>query len=152
VAILLARVSFAGIATGKRDLAQMRAATDTIHATVPAGGLLFTDFHTGLILSYYLGGNDFFRENPHRTYFWKMSAGGYRLIGSHLWAFNASRFSSELQRFIEAYRLPPGQAVWIVHIGREIDPALALSQLYPAAALPHRFRFGEIAIVEIRLP
>lgn len=134
-----------------RDLAHMSAAIDAIRSNAPAGSLLFGDRHSGLTLSYYLGGSDYFRENPRRLPFWKSGAGGYRLIGSYAWVFNPNRFASELERLIEAYRLPPGQRVWIVHLGREIDPALVLSERFPGA-VARKFQFGEIAIVEARLP
>jgi hypothetical protein len=149
VGAVLATVSGSAVPSRKNDLADMNAAIGAIRMAAPPGGVLFTDSHTGLTLSCHLGGSDFFRENPVPTHFWKISAGGYRLTGPYIWAFNANRFSSELRRYID--RLPAGQTVWIVHIGREIDPAVLISREYPGAALPHRFRFGEIAIVEARL-
>jgi len=107
--VLFACVSWSSnVGPGKRDLTQMNAAIGVIRATAPPGSLLFTDFHSGLTLSYYLGGSDYFRENSPRGHFWKSSAGGYRLIGSHAWVFNANGFASELSRLIEDYRLPAG--------------------------------------------
>ena len=136
----------------ERDLADMEAAIATIRVAAPSGSLVFADFHSGLTLSYYLGGSDFFRENPGRPYFWKSAAGGYRLIGSREWAFNAKRFASELAKAVELYRLPPGKVLWIVHLGREFDPARVLAERFPGVAVGRRFQFGEIAILEVRLP
>jgi hypothetical protein len=130
----------------------MKAAIDALRTNAGPGGLLFADFHSGLTLSYYLGGSDYFRENSPRGPFWKSSAGGYRLVGSYEWAFSAPGLASELRRLGEVHRFPAGQRIWIVHVGREIDPARVIAERYPAVAVGRSLRFGQIAIVEARLP
>jgi hypothetical protein len=135
-----------------RDRAHMKAAIDALRTDVAPGSLLFADFHSGLTLSYYLGGSDYFRANSPRGPFWKSSAGGYRLVGSYEWAFSAPGLASELRRLVEVHRFPAGQRIWIVHVGREIDPARVIAERYPAVAVGRSLRFGEIAIVEARLP
>ncbi|HEX9148716.1 MAG TPA: glycosyltransferase family 39 protein [Thermoanaerobaculia bacterium] len=152
VGVMLAGSSGSEIASRRPNITEMKAAVEAIRAAAAPGSLLFSDLHTGLTLSYYLGGSDFFHENPTPTHFWKSGAGGYRLVGSHQWAFNAKRFSSELQQFIESYSLSSGQTVWIIHVGPELNPAQVLSQQYPTARLTHKFQFGDIAVVEVRLP
>ena len=152
LAILLAGFSLRNIAARESNLGDMKAAIQTIRAIAPPDSLLFTDLHTGLTLSYYLGGGDFFRQNPARTHFWRIGGGGYRLMSSQMWVFTANRFQAEFQRFIEEEALRPGQSIWVVHIGREIDAAQILSRRYPGAGLEHTLQFGEIAIAEVRLP
>ena len=135
-----------------RDLTHMKSAVAAIRGAVATGSVLFTDFHSGLTLSPYLGGSDYFRENTPRGPFWKSRAGGYQLFGSYHWVFNTARFLSELRRLDAVCRLHAGQTIWVVHVGREIDPARALAGGYPGATVGRKFQFGEITIVEARLP
>lgn len=151
--VLLAGISWSSRPQpGARDRTHMTAAIDALRSNAPAGSLLFADFHSGLTLSYYLGGSDYFRENSPRGPFWKSSAGGYRLTGSYRWAFNAAQLASELERLGAVHRLPAGQEVWIIHVGPEIDPARVMGERFPGATVGRRFRFGDISIVQTRLP
>lgn len=134
-----------------RDIAHMKAAVNVVRSNVAPDDVVFGDRHSILILSYYLDGGDYFRENPLRLPFWRSSAGGYRLVGSYTWAFNPPRLVSEFERLSEVHRLPTGQVVWVFHVGPEIDPARVLAERYPEAAVGRRFRFGEIRVVEARI-
>ena len=136
---------------GVRDVARMRSAIETVRTTLPAGGRVFADFHSGLTLYCYLGGDDFFRANPTRNAFWESRAGGYRLTGSYEWAFTPVRFASELERWTREGKLPAGSSVWLFHTGPEIDPGRLLETRFPGTVV-RTFRFGEIVLVEARVP
>jgi hypothetical protein len=53
---------------------------------------------------------------------------------------------------IQVYRLPVGQAVWVVQIGFEYTPASELSRHYSASIVSHGFKLEEVSFVEMRVP
>jgi hypothetical protein len=147
----LAPVSCSAIPTSQ-DRARMNAAMGRLRSAAPPGSLLFSDHRTGALLSYYLGKDDVNVVGPGRARFWESRAGAYRLIGSPVWSFDGRALTLELRRLIQVYRLPVGQAVWVVQIGFEYTPASELSRHYSASIVSHGFKLEEVSFVEMRVP
>jgi hypothetical protein len=139
-------------AAQSQSLTRMNAAMDTLSSAAPQGSLLFADLRTGAVLHYYLGRNELNRASRSRAGFRENVVGGYRLVRSPAWNFNDKRFGAEWRRFVEVYGLAAGQTVWLVRMGSEYNPRAVLFQLYRVTTLLREFRFGEISVVELRIP
>ncbi|HEX9148642.1 MAG TPA: hypothetical protein VF958_05705, partial [Thermoanaerobaculia bacterium] len=124
----------------------------TIRSAAPSGSLLFADLRMGHVLYYYLGRNEPNPANRSREGFRENVVGGYRLVRSPVWNFNAKRFGSEWRRLIDVYELAAGQTVWLVRVGSEYNPGAVLLQIYSVTTLLREFRFGEISVFELRVP
>jgi len=133
----------------RQSLSAMNVAVDQIQRTVPAGSLLFTDYRTGAVLSYYLARNSLNTERPGLDHFWERDAGSYCLVRSPIWAPDLKSFGDEVERLTRAYRLPPGQRFWVIRNGWEFDLVPLLSRRFPGSVFPVLPRFGDMSIAEV---
>ena len=133
----------------RQSLSAMNVAMDQLRRVVPAGSLLFTDFRTGAVLSYYLASDELHTERPGLDHFWERDAGSYCLIRSPLWTPGPESFSDEVERLIKVYRLPPGQRFWAIRSGWEYDLASALSRRFPGSVFPVLPRLRDMSIAEV---
>lgn len=99
--------------------AHMDAALDFVEAKIGPSDLILTDYQTDLILGHYLCRQKtiFFDAAPKG--FEQFSCSGHRVVSLDFreWIFWANNFIPEWKRFVEVYRLNPGDTVWIVQAG-----------------------------------
>jgi hypothetical protein len=147
---VLAPVSLSAVlrAPERLSAARMKAAINEFRAVAPPGSLLFMDLETGRILDYYLERKAWTALRTGLQGFWESSAGGYRIVGSPFWNASEYLFGNELQRFVEVYRIPAGQVIWLIHVGSDYNLSSAVSQRFPGAVFRLVSRFDEIAVVE----
>ncbi len=156
-AVLIAVLAPVGLPTvlgapPRHSAGRMRAAIDGFRAAAPPGSLLFMDLETGRILEYYLAGKAGAMPRIGPQGFWESSAGGYRIVGSPMWNPTEYLLGNELRRFVEGYRIPAGQAIWLIHLGRRFNLSSAVSGQFPGAVFPLVSRRDEISFVEAVLP
>ncbi len=132
-----------------QSLSTMNVAMDQLRRVVPAGSLLFTDFRTGAVLSYYLAPHELNTEIPGLDHFWERDAGSYCLVRSPLWTPDPKSFGDEVERLIRVYRPPPGQRFWVIRSGWEYDVASALSRRFPGSVFPVLPRLRAMSIAEV---
>lgn len=149
---VLAPMSFSAVlgAPERHSARRMRAAIDGFRAAAPAGSLLFMDLEAGNILDYYLEPKA--RTRTGLQGFWESSAGGYRVVGSQIWNATGYLLGKELQRFVEVYRIPAGQVIWVIHVGPRYDLSSAVSRPFPGAVLQRVSKLDEMSFVEAVLP
>jgi predicted membrane-bound mannosyltransferase len=151
--LVLVPVSFSTTpAVENRNGSDMRDAIRSIRSSAPAGSLLFVARFTGAVLSYYLGRDHLLRDSPARDGFRESEAGGYRLVRSPVWSFDQETFVGEFGRFLAAHRPPPGEPIWLIRLGAEYDPRIALAGHDPSMSASPQGRFGDISIVRTVVP
>ena len=136
----------------RHGAARMKAAIIEFRAAAPPGSLLFMDLETGRILDYYLERKAWTALRTGLQGFWESSAGGYRIVGSPFWNASEYLLGNELLRFVEVYRIPAGQAIWLIHVGSDYNLSSVVSRRFPGAVFRLVSRFDEIAVVEVVLP
>ncbi len=151
---VLAPVSVSTVlrAPERHGAARMKAAIIEFRAAAPPGSLLFMDLETGRILDYYLERKAWTALRTGLQGFWESSAGGYRIVGSPFWNASEYLLGNELQRFVEVYRIPAGQVIWLIHVGSDYNLSSVVSRRFPGAVFRLVSRFDEIAVVEVVLP
>jgi 4-amino-4-deoxy-L-arabinose transferase-like glycosyltransferase len=101
----------------RREL--MTAAVNYLRQSAPPGGFIFTSYQASILLGYYLGRNQVttrFMPGPGELV--EFPYGGYRVVASYLWSFPSPEcFDGELERFVAAYDLRPGDRVWALDAG-----------------------------------
>lgn len=137
---------------GHRNLSDMTDAIRALRSSAPAGSLLFVDRNTAAVLSYYLGREHLQREGPARAGFRENDTGGYRLVRSRVWSFDEASFGSEFGRFLDAHRPRTGESIWLIRLGAEYDPRIALARHHPPMTGSPQRRFGDISIVRTVVP
>jgi hypothetical protein len=136
----------------RHSAARMKAAINEFRAAAPPGNLLFMDLETGRILDYYLERKAWTALRTGLQGFWESSAGGYRIVGLPYWNATEYMLGNELQRFVEVYRIPAGQVIWVIHIGPGYDLSSAVSRRFPGMVLRRVSRLDEMSFVEAVLP
>lgn len=152
--VVLAPVILSAVlgAPERQSARRLKAGIEGLRAAAPAGSLLFMDLETGRVLDYYLGRKAWTTPGTGLQDFWESSAGGYRIVGSPFWNATEYVLGNELRRFVEVYRIPAGQVIWVVHLGPGYDLSSAVSRRFPAAVLRRVSRLDEISFVETVLP
>lgn len=99
--------------------AHMAAAMEFVRQNIKPSDLIFTDYQTDLILAHYLCQRRPVSFGPAPATFEEFSCAGHRIISRDYkgWQFWANNFPEEWQRFVQAYKLKPGDAVWVVQSG-----------------------------------
>jgi hypothetical protein len=133
----------------RRSLPKMKLAIARIRKAAPPGSLLFADYRTAAVLSYYLGWreHDPERQGPER--FWETDTGAYCLVRSQFWTPGPKLLGDEVDRLIKVYRLPPNQRFWVIRQGGEYDLAWELARRFPGSVFPVLPRLGDMSAVEI---
>ena len=151
---VLAPLSLSAVlkAPGRGSAGRMREDIEGFRAAAPAGSLVFVDLETGRLLDYYLGRRAWTALGSGREGFWESPAGGYRIVGTPIWNATEYVLGNELKRLVEAYRLPSGQAIWVIHIGPGYDLSSAVSRPFPGAALRLVSKRDPMSFVEAVLP
>jgi putative effector of murein hydrolase LrgA (UPF0299 family) len=103
----------------------MAAAMEFLAQHVKPSNLIFTDYHSDLVLGHYLCRQQPIDLNEATPMFEEFFCAGHRVISTYykIWMFHAGSFSEDWQRFIQAYDLKPGTAVWVFQSGW--DPSVS---------------------------
>jgi hypothetical protein len=99
------------------------AAMQFVRQNIKPSDLIFTDYQTDLILAHYLCQQRPVSFAPAPATFEEFSCAGHRIVSRDYkgWQFWASTFPEEWQRFVQAYRLKPGDTVWVVQAGWSVN-------------------------------
>jgi hypothetical protein len=128
VVVLIACVAFGKPRSPKMErsdqsIAHMNDAMAFIRREVAPADLIFTDYETELILAHYLCRQQPVILEASPATFEQFSCGGHRVVSRDYkaWKFMGSDFPEEWLSFVQAYGLRPGQTVWIVQTGWEVN-------------------------------
>jgi hypothetical protein len=102
----------------------MTAAMDFVSQKIDPSDLIFTDYQTDLMLGHYLCQQRPISPEAAPDDFEQFSCGGHRVASTDYkseWMFWADNFPNAWQRVVPAYRLKPGDTVWIVQSGWGVD-------------------------------
>ncbi len=133
------------------SLSPLNAAMGQLRRAIPAGSLIFTDYRTGAVISYYLGRNEPNVPRSGLDHFLASDTGSYCVIRSPLWTPDPKGLCDEVERFIRVYAPPPGQRFWVVRSGSEFDLTRELSRRFPECVFPVLGSLGGVSIAEVRL-
>jgi 4-amino-4-deoxy-L-arabinose transferase-like glycosyltransferase len=100
--------------------AHMATAIDFVRRNVDRSNLIFVDYQTDLILGHYLCRERPITLDPAPADFEQFSCAGYRVVSADYkteWQFWANNFPRHWLRLVEAYKLKPGDTVWIFQSG-----------------------------------
>lgn len=113
------------IARPDQASSHMIAAMDFIVQDVKPSELIFTDYHSDLILGHYLCRQQPIDLNEATPGFEEFSCAGHRVVSTYYktWMFHADTFAGDWQRLLQAYGLTPGAAVWVFQSGW--DPSVS---------------------------
>lgn len=138
------------LAQNQRRMLMGRALT-YIRQSIPPGTLLFVDHQTSLMLGYYLSRDQTVRfdEPQLQKDFFEYPYGGYRIVSSKLWLFNAKNFGPELSRMRRAYGLAPGELVWVVQAGWGVGLYYHLTMRFPELHLPGLMFGGNLTVFQV---
>ena len=133
--------------------ALMSKAGKYIRRSIPPGTLLLVDHQTSQMLGYYLGKDQVipFNEPQPRQDFLEYPYGGYRVVSSKQWDFNAASFKNELGRMRESYGVKPGETVWVVDAGWGVNLYTELSWRFPHLYLPGLMFGTHIVVFQVPL-
>ena len=103
--------------------AHMAAAIEFVQQNVAPPDVIFTDYQTDLILGHYLCRQRPIVFDSAMPNFEQFSCAGHRVISSDYkeWMFWADNFTQQWRLLVQAYRLKPGDTVWVVQMGWGVD-------------------------------
>lgn len=98
--------------------ALMGEAVMSLRQSVPPGSVLFTDYQSGLLLSYYACSGKVVQFDPPFQPFLKSRCGDVQIISTQprLWIFQPENFTSALHDMQQTYGVE-GDAVWVFQAG-----------------------------------
>jgi 4-amino-4-deoxy-L-arabinose transferase-like glycosyltransferase len=114
--------------------ANMMAAMDFVRQNMNPSELIFTDYQTDLILGHYLCRQQPISIDPSPANFEQFSCAGHRVVSADYktaWQFWADDFPKHWQELVRAYKLKPGDTVWVFQAGWGIDLSEELKKHYP---------------------
>jgi hypothetical protein len=116
-----------------QSLAHMAAAIEFIQTKIGSSEPIFTDYQTELMLGRYLCPQPPVSFEAAPATFEQFSCAGHRIVSNDFrgWMFEADTFLQQWQRLVQAYRLQPGDTVWIVQAGWDADLAENLRHQFP---------------------
>jgi 4-amino-4-deoxy-L-arabinose transferase-like glycosyltransferase len=97
----------------------MTDAMNFLRQSVPPGSVIFTDYESGLLLSYYACHSKVVQFDPPFQPFLNSDCVGRQVISTfpRLWVFQADNFSSALRDMRQTYGLGPDATVWVFQAG-----------------------------------
>ncbi len=98
----------------------MAAAIEFVEQNIAPSNVIFVDYQTDLILGHYLCQQRPITLDPAPADFEQFSCAGYRVVSADYkteWQFWADNFPQHWRRLVQAYRLKPGDTVWIFQSG-----------------------------------
>ena len=108
-----------------QSTSHMTAAIEFIAEQVTPSDLIFTDYHSDLMLGHYLCRQRPIDLNEATPGFEEFSCAGHRVVSTDYkrWMFHAESFSEDWQRLVQTYGLKTGTAVWVFQSGW--DPSVS---------------------------
>jgi hypothetical protein len=121
------------IARVDQSSSHMAAAMDFIVQHVKASDLIFTDYHSDLVLGHYLCQQRPINLNEATPMFEEFFCGGHRVVSTYykIWMFQADNFGEDWQRLIQAYGLKTGTEVWVFQTGWDPSVSDGLRKDFP---------------------
>jgi hypothetical protein len=132
----------------------MEGAVTSLRTSAPAGSVVFADYQSGLLLSYYACGHGVVQIFPPLKPFARSQCGPYTVITARPqeWKFRAEDLSGQLASLAEAYQLLPGTKLWLFDAGMITDTVPALRKQLEQLECSAPQSFGEnILLCEITL-
>ena len=131
----------------------MARAVNYIRQTIPQGALLFVDYHTSVMLGYYLGKDQIVRfdEPQPQKDFLEFPYGGYRVVSTkNVFIFeDVERFGAELKQMKEAYGVKPGELIWVVQSGWGVNIYAKLTWRFPELYFPGVMFGGNLSVFQV---
>jgi len=110
---------------------------------VPAGSVIFTDYQSGLLLSYYVCHDKVVQFIPPFDPYLESPCGTVTVISTfpRIWIFQPEDFPNALEGAQKAYRLAPDTKVWVFQAGWLVDNEPTLRQVLKehGCSDPHLF-------------
>ena len=102
---------------------QMIRATEFTRSQIPPSDLIFVDYQTRLLLGYYLCPQQPVPFSAPIGSFEEFQCGGHRVVatGPDLYIFTAEDFLPRWNELPASFPLEPGQQVWVLQAGWEVD-------------------------------
>jgi hypothetical protein len=112
---------------------QMIGAMGFVHSQIPQSDLIFVDYQTRLLLSHYLCPQQPMLFSTSAAPLEEFQCSGYRIVaaGPELYIFTAENFPRWWDELLRLYPLKPGQSVWVIQAGWEVDLAHDLASRLP---------------------
>jgi Dolichyl-phosphate-mannose-protein mannosyltransferase len=104
--------------------ANMASALEFVNRNINPSDLIFTDYQSDLILGHYLCRQRPISLETAPDGYEQFFCGGHRVVSSNYkiaWMFSSENFPEDWQRVVQAYKLTPGETVWIFQTGWGID-------------------------------
>jgi hypothetical protein len=114
--------------------AQMERALTFVHDEIPASGIIFVDYESGLELGHYLCAQKPVIYNSSIPGFLVFNCGGHRIVSTvnDFWAFDTPMFAEQWNQLVNNAGLKEGDQVWVVQAGWIVKLADELRQNDPA--------------------
>jgi len=112
---------------------QMIRALEFIRAQIPQSDLIFVDYQTRLLLGYYLCPQQPVSFSAPVGSFEDFQCGGHRVVaaGPDLYIFSTESFLRRWNDLLGSFRMKPGQGVWVIQAGWEVDLSQELENRFP---------------------
>ena len=130
-----------------QSITLMKDAVAYLHASVPAGSAMLTDYESGLLLGYYFCGHGVVQVFPPQRPIARAGCGQYAVVATSFrdWKFTAETFPAQ---FAQANNLrTPGTEIWLFYAGWINDSASALKNELELFGCPAPRSFGENILV-----
>jgi len=128
----------------RREL--MAAAMEHLKENVPAGGVVFCDYQSAIVLRYYLGRQRTLAAGEEVAGFVKLKAGDcwtvHPAISRVFWSFDAASFSREFDELVRAWEVDIDRMGWVFDAGWGYNLKPELEWTY-GARLPRARMFGQ---------
>lgn len=130
-----------------QDKELMQQAVAYLHGSASPGSVVLTDYESGLLLSYYLCGDDITHSGRLTEYFYISQCGEYQAASllPRLWIFRAGAFPVQMQTLA---RLPmSGHEVWLFQAGFIVNREPEFQALLQRYGCPSPRKFGANIVV-----
>jgi Dolichyl-phosphate-mannose-protein mannosyltransferase len=138
----------------KKEL--MDQAVGYLHASVPAGSIILTDYESGLLLSNYVCHFDITHSDERTASFYRSTCGNYESASllPRLWVFHTDAFPEQMQEFAKAEPvLLRAHEIWLFQAGFIVDREPDFQALLAQYGCSSPRKFGaNILACRIELP
>jgi Dolichyl-phosphate-mannose-protein mannosyltransferase len=127
-----------------------------LHASVPAGSIILTDYESGLLLSYYVCHSDITHSGEPTSFFYRSQCGDYESASllPRLWVFRADTFPEQMHEFARTEPvLLRTHEMWLFQAGFIVDREIEFQALLDQYGCSSPRKFGaNILACRIGLP
>jgi len=128
-------------------------AAEFVRQSVPAGSVLFTDYQSGLLFSYYLCHDKVVQFDPPFQPFLKSDCGNVKVISTfpRIWIFQPDSFPGALQDLQKTYALNSDAKLWVFQAGWLVNDEPVMQKQFRRYGCTRPQSFGEnILLCELR--